>query len=496
MGISILDGVVRDWPSVDLRRTTRAGRRRRRAPGAPRSRRPPRARRPSRARRSSRSPCRPASTGPDSAPSSRRRATWTRSSSRRRGPAARTRRTRPRRLRGADLPARGAGALRRHGDARSAPRSSISRAHDVRRHARRDDHRRRRLHVRGRHRARRRRRRRRAPSRPSRRGVPNDAMIRDSLTETASIISTLTRVYAVSGSEAPMRAAVMDLLPPWAKAVATVDTAGNIIVAAGPERDTVAFVAHMDEIGFTVTSIAKDGTVTLANRGGFFRSLWEGQPAMLHVAKGAPLPGVFTMRYAATTKQPTEMKAWFGVDSAALVARGAAVGHDDHRREVPVAPRRVALHRALDRRPRRLHRAPPRPAHPRSEAAHAEDLLRVQHARGDRPRGGGGLRRRPPARHPPRVRGGHLRQLRFAAREQALRLRAARRRRGRARARQFERHAARRARAPRAHRRRRRDPLPGRAPPTAATTAPSSCATARSMSRSPGRSATPIRRPR
>jgi len=155
---------------------------------------------------------------------------------------------------------------------------------------------------------------------------PNDAVIRDSLTETATVLAALTRVYAVSGSEAPMRAAVMELLPAWAKAAAKVDTAGNIVIAAGPERDTVAFVAHMDEIGFAVTAIAKDGTVTLANRGGFFRSLWEGQPAMMHVAKGAPLPGVFLTRAAATTKQPTEMKAWFGLDSAALVARGAAIG--------------------------------------------------------------------------------------------------------------------------------------------------------------------------
>ena len=156
--------------------------------------------------------------------------------------------------------------------------------------------------------------------------LPNDAMIKDSLTEAASIISALTRVYAVSGSEAPMRAAIMAMLPAWAKSAAKVDTAGNIVIAAGPERDTVAFVAHMDEIGFTVTAIAKDGTVSLSNRGGFFRSLWEGQPAVMHVAKGAPLPGVFLTRMAATTKQPTEMKAWFGLDSAALVARGTAVG--------------------------------------------------------------------------------------------------------------------------------------------------------------------------
>jgi putative aminopeptidase FrvX len=156
--------------------------------------------------------------------------------------------------------------------------------------------------------------------------IPNDAVIHDSLTETANLIATLTRAYAVSGSESPMRDVVMQLLPPWAKALAKVDSAGNIIIAVGPERDTVAFVAHMDEIGFTISAIAKDGMVTLANKGGFFRSLWEGQPALLHDARGGDIAGVFTPRSAGTAKQPPEMKAWFGLDSAGLAGRGVAVG--------------------------------------------------------------------------------------------------------------------------------------------------------------------------
>ena len=154
----------------------------------------------------------------------------------------------------------------------------------------------------------------------------NDAMRADSLAATAMMLSRLTRVYSVSGNEAPMRAAVMDLLPAWAKKAARVDTAGNIVIAAGPERDTAVFVAHMDEIGFVISAIDKDGTVSLTNRGGFFRSLWEAQPAMLHVAKGEPLQGIFLPRTAGAARQPTELRAWFGLDSAALAARGAGAG--------------------------------------------------------------------------------------------------------------------------------------------------------------------------
>jgi putative aminopeptidase FrvX len=123
-----------------------------------------------------------------------------------------------------------------------------------------------------------------------------------------------------------MRDALKKLLPKWAQDASTVDSAGNLIVAAGPEKDTVVFIAHMDEIGFTVQTIARDGTITLANRGGFFRALWEGQPAIMHVAKGAPMHGVFLPRRSGATKQPPDMRAWFGMDSAALAERGVVVG--------------------------------------------------------------------------------------------------------------------------------------------------------------------------
>ena len=154
----------------------------------------------------------------------------------------------------------------------------------------------------------------------------NDALRADSLATTAMVLGGLTRVYAVSGFEAPMRAAIMAQLPQWAKDRARTDSAGNILIAAGPERDTVVITAHMDEIGFTIASIAHDGSVTLTPRGGFFRSLWEGQPAMLHGVSGGPVAGIFLPRGGGTTKQPDSVRAWFGVDSVELVKSGVRVG--------------------------------------------------------------------------------------------------------------------------------------------------------------------------
>ena len=152
---------------------------------------------------------------------------------------------------------------------------------------------------------------------------------RDSLADAAALLRRLSDIYGVSGNEGQVRDAVRAALPEWAAANAQVDTAGDIIVAAGPDRDTTVFVAHMDEVGFAVTRIAPDGTVTLARRGGFLGSLWEGQTALAHVDSGQShimVRGVFVPRDSARTAQPGDLTAWFGVDSAGLAARGVTVG--------------------------------------------------------------------------------------------------------------------------------------------------------------------------
>jgi putative aminopeptidase FrvX len=152
---------------------------------------------------------------------------------------------------------------------------------------------------------------------------------RDSLADAAALLRRLADIYGVSGNEDQVRDAVRAALPEWAAANAQVDTAGDLIVAAGPDRDTTVFVAHMDEVGFAVTRIAADGTVTLARRGGFLGSHWEGQTALAHVDSGEShiaVRGIFVPRDSARTAQPGDLTAWFGLDSTALAARGVTVG--------------------------------------------------------------------------------------------------------------------------------------------------------------------------
>jgi putative aminopeptidase len=154
--------------------------------------------------------------------------------------------------------------------------------------------------------------------------------------ELAGVLKTLADVPSVSGHERPVREAIIAELPAWARSLTRTDNEGNLILELGPDRDPLMFIAHQDEVGFEVTNINADGTVSLRTRGGLFQSLWEGQPALLHFdrAGAAPLHGVFVPRDTATAKQPEALTAWFGVDANALkqlgVTNGLSVTADKH----------------------------------------------------------------------------------------------------------------------------------------------------------------------
>ncbi len=150
----------------------------------------------------------------------------------------------------------------------------------------------------------------------------------DSFLATSNLLKTLADVPGVSGHEGEIRAAILNALPAWAKQRAVTDGEGNLILEIGPDNDPVMFIAHQDEVGFEITSINNDGTVSLRNRGGLYPSLWEGQPALIHFDNEAQrrLSGVFVPRDTATTKQPDGLTAWFGVDAQELKRLGVNTG--------------------------------------------------------------------------------------------------------------------------------------------------------------------------
>lgn len=110
------------------------------------------------------------------------------------------------------------------------------------------------------------------------------------IAEAERVLAGLVEQYGVSGAEGPVREAVRALLPEWAEP--TVDSAGNLWVSVGSGEPVVAFVAHLDEIGYAVTAIRADGTLELERQGGFFPSLYAWRPALAHGSKGAA-SGVF-----------------------------------------------------------------------------------------------------------------------------------------------------------------------------------------------------------
>jgi putative aminopeptidase len=179
----------------------------------------------------------------------------------------------------------------------------------------------------------------------------------DSLTAIADLLSQVGNVYGPSGHEADVRRTVRGLIPrAWSVLGPATDSAGNLFVVAGPPRDTVVFVAHLDELGFEITKIEPDGRVVLKQLGGFYPSLWEGQPALLHETTSCalgdpPLRGVFIPREKATTKQPDTLSAWFGADSATLVKCGVHVGQGltSYKKTTRLGPTRFSV-RALDDR--------------------------------------------------------------------------------------------------------------------------------------------------
>ena len=155
----------------------------------------------------------------------------------------------------------------------------------------------------------------------------NPPLREDTLSGMADLLKTLAEVPAVSGHEQKVREAIKTALPDWARSRARTDEEGNLIVEVGPDRDPLMFIAHQDEVGFEVTNIAADGTVSLRTRGGLFPSLWEGHAARLHFDTGAaPLGGVFVPRDTATSKQPDALTAWFGFDGDELKRRGVVSG--------------------------------------------------------------------------------------------------------------------------------------------------------------------------
>jgi len=103
------------------------------------------------------------------------------------------------------------------------------------------------------------------------------------------LLRHLVETYGASGHEERVREEVTELLPPWAKL--ETDDAGNLILhlgtaPAGTKTPRILVIAHMDEIGFEVKSIANDGRLEVETLGGMDLSYYEGHPMLVHTSTG------------------------------------------------------------------------------------------------------------------------------------------------------------------------------------------------------------------
>lgn len=106
-----------------------------------------------------------------------------------------------------------------------------------------------------------------------------------------SMIGSLIETYGASGHEAAVRKEIARQLPAWAKKKLETDSAGNLVLHVGTppvnaKAPKIAFVAHMDEIGYQVRWIEPDGRLLVDVLGGGFTEYFLGHPVIVHTAKG------------------------------------------------------------------------------------------------------------------------------------------------------------------------------------------------------------------
>ncbi|MGH9759606.1 MAG: hypothetical protein ACREAC_02060, partial [Blastocatellia bacterium] len=121
------------------------------------------------------------------------------------------------------------------------------------------------------------------------RGVAHRELNQTGARSNTEILKSLVETYGVSDHEGPVREEVKRLLPAWAKP--ETDDAGNLVLhvgtaLAGSKSPSILVVAHMDEIGFEVKSITKDGRLEVEWKGGGDLSFFAGHPALVHTANG------------------------------------------------------------------------------------------------------------------------------------------------------------------------------------------------------------------
>jgi putative aminopeptidase FrvX len=103
---------------------------------------------------------------------------------------------------------------------------------------------------------------------------------------TAQLLKELTEAYGIPGYEAPIRSIVRKHLEPLGEI--SQDKTGNVICQrkGGSDSPRVMLAGHMDEIGFMVKHITKEGFIKFLPLGGWFDQVLLGQRVVIKTETG------------------------------------------------------------------------------------------------------------------------------------------------------------------------------------------------------------------
>lgn len=117
---------------------------------------------------------------------------------------------------------------------------------------------------------------------------------------TLSLLEALVESYGASGHESAVRKTILNRLPDWAAKKTTIDAAGNLVLHLGDGKKdanvpSIAFLAHMDELGYEVKKIESDGRLQVDALGGGYPQYFVGHVALVHKQDGNAVGAVMEL---------------------------------------------------------------------------------------------------------------------------------------------------------------------------------------------------------
>ncbi len=107
------------------------------------------------------------------------------------------------------------------------------------------------------------------------------------------ILREIVLIPGVSGHEGPVSDFIQSCLPAGFKPER--DAMNNVWFTVGNGKPRILFVAHSDELGWTVDRITPEGRVRVKQGGGILPQTFEARPVLIHTARG-PVPGIVAPR--------------------------------------------------------------------------------------------------------------------------------------------------------------------------------------------------------